>query len=425
MSKFHINGQGIPAPCRAKKGNCPFGGEETHFSSKQEAQEHADRMNEKQHSILPGVNQSVQSESYNKMKDKMLEGDIKSVEEDMHYHKAEDVEGAYKVIQDFRKQGDLKETSNKFMKERLELSQQYADENRGIQHNLYRNTPDGRHIRDLEKEELDHIWTMDEVNQKVKENNSGNCPKCGKGTMQERKSKFGTFIGCSNFPECKHTQKKLQANPNLQKKLDELQYKHKVATKKLEDKARKMQANDPISNEIKSKMDELRAKEKIVNYIDKYQNPAKDPLYPTRSVKSDKTPIEKYYEMRKTADDAIKSKIGENNLVLNSGKMSYGNNNKLEADLKVDNKGNINNLYLEHVSKPGEVRKVQSIGEGGNLILENEENLNLMHVTNWKMRNRGEKRAPSNDWKMYTNKSKGKAYKGPKNIKYSNVDSSD
>lgn len=33
-----------------------------------------------------------------------------------------------------------------------------------------------------------------------------NCPKCG-GRLLERTGKFGKFIGCSNFPECKHTEK--------------------------------------------------------------------------------------------------------------------------------------------------------------------------------------------------------------------------
>ena len=31
------------------------------------------------------------------------------------------------------------------------------------------------------------------------------CPTCGKGTLGLRLGKFGAFIGCSNYPECKHT----------------------------------------------------------------------------------------------------------------------------------------------------------------------------------------------------------------------------
>jgi len=34
----------------------------------------------------------------------------------------------------------------------------------------------------------------------------GNCPKCGKPLLQ-RKSKFGAFIGCSGFPDCRYTSK--------------------------------------------------------------------------------------------------------------------------------------------------------------------------------------------------------------------------
>lgn len=33
------------------------------------------------------------------------------------------------------------------------------------------------------------------------------CPKCG-GTLVERESKYGKFIGCSNYPQCKYTRKK-------------------------------------------------------------------------------------------------------------------------------------------------------------------------------------------------------------------------
>ncbi len=32
------------------------------------------------------------------------------------------------------------------------------------------------------------------------------CPKCNKGRMQQRNGKFGAFLGCTNYPACKHTQ---------------------------------------------------------------------------------------------------------------------------------------------------------------------------------------------------------------------------
>ena len=31
------------------------------------------------------------------------------------------------------------------------------------------------------------------------------CPTCGAGFLVPRKSKFGPFMGCSNYPKCKHT----------------------------------------------------------------------------------------------------------------------------------------------------------------------------------------------------------------------------
>ena len=34
-----------------------------------------------------------------------------------------------------------------------------------------------------------------------------NCPKCG-GLLVERTGKYGIFIGCSNYPKCKYTEKK-------------------------------------------------------------------------------------------------------------------------------------------------------------------------------------------------------------------------
>lgn len=55
--KFHINKHGVPAPCRATKGNCPLGGDESHFDSKEAAQEYADKVNAENHGTLPGASQ--------------------------------------------------------------------------------------------------------------------------------------------------------------------------------------------------------------------------------------------------------------------------------------------------------------------------------------------------------------------------------
>lgn len=35
------------------------------------------------------------------------------------------------------------------------------------------------------------------------------CPKCG-GQLVQKKGKYGAFIGCSNYPECKYTRNYVQ-----------------------------------------------------------------------------------------------------------------------------------------------------------------------------------------------------------------------
>lgn len=55
MAKFHINSKGVPAPCRATKGNCPFGSEDSHFDNIEDAQVAADEANEKLNNFLPAT----------------------------------------------------------------------------------------------------------------------------------------------------------------------------------------------------------------------------------------------------------------------------------------------------------------------------------------------------------------------------------
>lgn len=66
MAKFHINKNGVPAPCHAKKGNCPLGGDsgnENHYESQEEAQNAVDLANEIKHGLLP-VNSNEAYKSY-------------------------------------------------------------------------------------------------------------------------------------------------------------------------------------------------------------------------------------------------------------------------------------------------------------------------------------------------------------------------
>ena len=48
----------------------------------------------------------------------------------------------------------------------------------------------------------------EKINQKIAsiKTDGGVCPKCG-GKLIMREGKYGSFIGCSNFPKCRYTQK--------------------------------------------------------------------------------------------------------------------------------------------------------------------------------------------------------------------------
>lgn len=55
MAKFHINKYGVPAPCKAQKGNCPYGGDEQHFNNMEDAQAFADKLNEDRYGLFKNV----------------------------------------------------------------------------------------------------------------------------------------------------------------------------------------------------------------------------------------------------------------------------------------------------------------------------------------------------------------------------------
>ena len=52
MGKFHINREGVPAPCKAEKGRCPFGGSDRHFDSLEEAEGFVQKVYDEQFGLL-------------------------------------------------------------------------------------------------------------------------------------------------------------------------------------------------------------------------------------------------------------------------------------------------------------------------------------------------------------------------------------
>lgn len=101
--KFHINKHGVPAPCKAKSGNCPLGNEEQHFNSEEEAQSYADEENEREHGLLPSMNTSINRDDLNS--------------------KASDL---YKKIRELNASGNTKEIG-KLKKELKSLEKQFEN----------------------------------------------------------------------------------------------------------------------------------------------------------------------------------------------------------------------------------------------------------------------------------------------------------
>jgi len=62
------------------------------------------------------------------------------------------------------------------------------------------------------KEEVD----LNKVNKYISEENENIgeytkiCPACNRGTLVQRRGPYGIFYGCSTYPRCEHTQKRIQ-----------------------------------------------------------------------------------------------------------------------------------------------------------------------------------------------------------------------
>ncbi len=63
------------------------------------------------------------------------------------------------------------------------------------------------HNIDSRENRKEHVQNIrEEKTRKTESVASGICPKCG-SSLVERSGKYGRFYGCSNFPDCKYTQK--------------------------------------------------------------------------------------------------------------------------------------------------------------------------------------------------------------------------
>ena len=49
----------------------------------------------------------------------------------------------------------------------------------------------------------EHVKQVKQLAKEKQKDNENNCPLCG-GSLVERQSKYGKFLGCSNYPKCKY-----------------------------------------------------------------------------------------------------------------------------------------------------------------------------------------------------------------------------
>lgn len=110
MSKFHIDKNGKPAPCRAKPGNCPRGGDDTHFDSEKEAQEFIDKENENKYGKLPDVHGNKSpfgtSNHFNSIEEAQNQADKQNEREYGLNKSSMDNEAYFNSIEDAQKQAD-------------------------------------------------------------------------------------------------------------------------------------------------------------------------------------------------------------------------------------------------------------------------------------------------------------------------------
>lgn len=410
MSKFHINKHGVPAPCRAKKGNCPLGGEGQHFDTQEEAQVYADKINEKAHDLLPGVNLSSQSELFKRNYDYAFSR-ADSIEKDMTSQSTEDIGGYVKAIQEVSAMRVGEESlANSIAGEGLKL----MSKNKKIEESIARDVDEELGISAGQDElvslgnDLIEAQEQNDKNHKVGET----CPKCGKGTLVKRSGKYGEFVACDNFPECKSTSKfsESKEEKDIKNNIEKVESKVKIAEMRKPLLALNKQKENSEHIENKSKLEELDNLRKLASYIDR------------NSKDGSKTPVEEYYELRKSNDKKIRSQIGENSTVFTDGGLRPGAVVKVGENVTVDKDGSINNLYIEKEDS-GEVKRIKDFSQQG-FTLEDGEEVSFTMTTNWNMSSSRNAEHPQSH-RVYETKPNGNKYEKENYISIHNYDSSD
>lgn len=109
----------------------------------------------------------------------------------------------------FTNQSQLKIESKSIVIQRKELSSKILElskEEKNIDIDSIYNQITSLNIVDKEKRKQHVTYAKNKRNETEDKINNMICPKCG-GNLVQRNSKYGSFLGCSNYPRCNFTKK--------------------------------------------------------------------------------------------------------------------------------------------------------------------------------------------------------------------------
>ena len=168
MSKFHISKDGIARKCTAK-GVCPLGGDEVHFTTKEEAQEFGDRQNTEEHGLLPGIAGKRDRNDLNKEAIR-INKTLRTIQKELEDVQDYDNEIDYKLSQSLRGEITLSDEEQNSL---LQTGEDNYDKQKELIADLASNR---KQLEDLEKEFRDATKNEVKIETKIRAYNSSNIP---------------------------------------------------------------------------------------------------------------------------------------------------------------------------------------------------------------------------------------------------------
>lgn len=381
MSKlYHISADGIARLCSAKKGQCPFG---EHFKSLEEAQNAADQKSSKEYGIIPSIE-----------KKKLPKGGAEYLIEKYSRVNSEGKTGL-EVGEE-----KVEELENKIQSEAIKINKQRLMDLKELV-----NKQDSK-VKEFNKT-LEEKVALQDKGTGVGET----CPKCGKGTMEKKNGSFGTFLGCSNFPECRNTK---SYKENKDPKIKDLQKKQNELNEEIKD----------LEMQKHNKMDNVETPEYYKDLM-REKNRMKDELGVAKYLLNDDVKIKDLHEFERELlrEARVIDKIGPHTEVFKDSESDFGSN-KITGKITVDSEGKINNLYHEN-SETGEITKIVELtdnDEGSNIVLENGERPFISYASTYSQRDFMNKKQYN---RVYLVDSDTEEYTGPKEVSVYYQDSGD